>query len=61
MCIIAEREDIIKKFIPEEYWKLNVSFTLKNQNKIIIDVTHFNNKKFRPNNKNELNIAIKRN
>ncbi|AEO08082.1 type I DNA topoisomerase [Buchnera aphidicola] len=56
--IIAEREDIIKKFIPEEYWKLNVSFVLKNQNKIIMDVTHFNNKKFRPNNQNELNIAI---
>jgi DNA topoisomerase-1 len=29
--IIAERENIIKNFIPEEYWKLNVSLYSKNK------------------------------
>ncbi|QCI23822.1 type I DNA topoisomerase [Buchnera aphidicola (Macrosiphoniella sanborni)] len=56
--IIAERENIIKNFISEEYWKVYVSFLFKDKHKIIMDITHFNNKKFYPKNKNEVNLAI---
>lgn len=58
--IISDRENIIKNFIPEEYWKLNVSLYSKDQKKISMDVTHYYNEKFRPINKNEVFIAIEK-
>lgn len=58
--IISEREHIIKNFIPEEYWKLSVSLYFKKKKNIILDVTHYQNKIFRPINKNELDFAIEK-
>lgn len=58
--IISERENIIKNFISEEYWQVYVSFIFQDNYKIIMKVTHCNNKKFRPINKNEVNLAIKK-
>ncbi|WAI18559.1 MAG: type I DNA topoisomerase [Buchnera aphidicola (Acyrthosiphon caraganae)] len=58
--IIADREKIIKNFIPEEYWKLNLSLFTKDKKKIEMDVTHYNNKIFRPKNRNEIYYAIEK-
>ncbi|ACL30095.1 type I DNA topoisomerase [Buchnera aphidicola] len=56
--IIADRESIIKNFVPEEYWKLDVSLISQDKKKINMDVTHYNNKKFRPINENEVSFAV---
>ncbi|QIQ41871.1 MAG: type I DNA topoisomerase [Buchnera aphidicola (Microlophium carnosum)] len=58
--IIVERENIIKNFIPEEYWKLNVSLFSKDQKKISMNVTHYNNKTFYPINKTEVDFAVEK-
>ncbi|QCI21007.1 type I DNA topoisomerase [Buchnera aphidicola (Hyperomyzus lactucae)] len=58
--IIAERENIIKNFIPEEYWKLNVSLYSKNKKEITMDVTHNHNKIFRPINRKEVDFSIEK-
>jgi len=58
--IISDRENVIKNFIPEEYWKLNVSLYSKENKKITMDVTHFYDKKFRPINKKEVKLAIEK-
>jgi len=58
--IIADRENIIKNFIPEEYWKLNISLLSKDKKKISMHVTHYDNKKFRPKNKKEIFFAIEK-
>ncbi|QCI21585.1 type I DNA topoisomerase [Buchnera aphidicola (Hyadaphis tataricae)] len=44
--IISEREHVIKNFIPKEYWKCNVSLFLKKDINVIMDLTHYKNKKF---------------
>ncbi|QCI17680.1 type I DNA topoisomerase [Buchnera aphidicola (Acyrthosiphon lactucae)] len=58
--IIVDRENIIKNFIPEEYWKLNISLFSKDQKKINMDVTHYQNKIFRPINKTQMYFAIEK-
>lgn len=58
--IISEREHVIKNFIPEEYWKLSISLIFEEKKNIIVDVTHYKNKIFRPTNKKELDIAIEK-
>ncbi|CAL4326344.1 type I DNA topoisomerase [Buchnera aphidicola] len=58
--IISEREHVIKNFIPEEYWQLNVSVFSKKKEFITINVTHFQNKKFCPIKKSEVDCAIKK-
>lgn len=58
--IIADREKIIKNFIPEEYWQLSVSLFLKEKENITMNVTHFQNETFRPVSKKEVDQAIKK-
>ena len=58
--IIADRENVIKNFIPEEYWKLNISLFSKEKTKINMNVTHYHNKKFRPKNRTEIYFAIEK-
>ncbi|QCI22731.1 type I DNA topoisomerase [Buchnera aphidicola] len=58
--IISDREHIIKNFIPEEYWKINVSLFSEDKKKISMHVTHVHNKKFYPINRNEVNFAIEK-
>lgn len=56
--IISEREHVIKNFVPEEYWKLSISLFFQEKKSIILDVTHYQNKIFRPMNKEELDLYI---
>lgn len=56
--IIVEREHAIKNFIPEEYWKLNIALVSKEKKRIMMDVTHYDKKIFRPNSKKEIDTAI---
>ncbi|WAI12039.1 MAG: type I DNA topoisomerase [Buchnera aphidicola (Macrosiphum albifrons)] len=58
--VIADRENIIKNFIPEEYWKINASLFYEDDKKISMDITHYHNKTYYPVNRNEVNFAIEK-
>jgi DNA topoisomerase-1 len=58
--IISERENIIKNFIPEEHWKVHVFLDHENTKEIMMDVTHYANKIFRPVSKQEVDCSIKK-
>ncbi|QCI15959.1 type I DNA topoisomerase [Buchnera aphidicola] len=58
--IITERENIIKNFIPEEYWKLNVTLFSKDKEEITMEVTHDSDKKVFLKNKKEVDSVIKK-
>lgn len=58
--IIVEREYTIKNFIPKEYWQLSLCLHSKEKKKINMSITHYQNKIFRPNNKNIIENAIEK-
>ncbi|AYN24781.1 type I DNA topoisomerase [Buchnera aphidicola] len=58
--LIAEREYEIKNFIEDEYWKVSLSLLSRENKKIIMEITHYKNKKFLLNNQKEVNSVIKK-
>nr|BET44835.1 MAG: type I DNA topoisomerase [Candidatus Aschnera chinzeii] len=57
--LIVEREKSIKSFIPEEFWKLSVELSSNEIKSINMQITHQNNKLFKPKNKTEIDNIIK--
>ncbi|WP_395496475.1 type I DNA topoisomerase [Arsenophonus endosymbiont of Lipoptena cervi] len=56
--LIVERERKIKKFIPQEYWRIHVSLLTVDMELIKMEVTHENNKLFKPITKQEIDATI---
>ena len=57
--LVVERERDIKAFVPEEYWELHADLLAKGEVPIQMEVTHANNKPFKPVNREQTHAALK--
>ncbi|SQB39972.1 DNA topoisomerase I [Citrobacter koseri] len=58
MRLVVERERDIKAFVPEEFWEVNASTTTPSGDALPLDVTHQNDKPFRPVNREQTLAAV---
>jgi DNA topoisomerase-1 len=56
--LIVEREKEIKAFVPEEYWQLFADLISAKGDAIQLEVTHFNDKPFKPVTKQQTQAAV---
>ena len=56
--LVVEREREIKAFVPEEYWELNAALTTPKGDDLPMQVTHQNDKAFRPVNGEQTQAAV---
>ncbi|MGH1498567.1 type I DNA topoisomerase [Yersinia proxima] len=57
--LVVERERDIKAFVPEEYWELHADLLAKGEVPIQMEVTHADNKPFKPVNREQTHAALK--
>ena len=55
---VVEREREIKAFVPEEFWEIDASTTTPGGDALPLQVTHKNDKPFRPVNRDETMAAV---
>lgn len=55
---VVEREREIKAFVPEEFWEVDASTTTPSGEALALQVTHQNDKPFRPVNKEQTQAAV---
>ena len=55
---MVEREREIKAFVPEEFWEVDASTTTPGGEALALQVTHQNDKPFRPVNKEQTQAAV---
>ncbi len=55
---VVEREREIKAFVPEEFWEVDASTTTPSGDALALQVTHQNDKPFRPVNKEQTQAAV---
>ncbi|QCI17103.1 type I DNA topoisomerase [Buchnera aphidicola (Aphis helianthi)] len=58
--IVVEREEEIKNFIAKEHWKINISFLTSEKKNIVLELTHYKNKKITLNNEKKVNLIIEK-
>jgi DNA topoisomerase-1 len=56
--LVVEREREIKAFVPEEYWEVDASTTTPGGDALPLQVTHKDDKPFRPVNRDETMAAV---
>ena len=56
--LVVEREREIKAFVPEEYWELQASLTSPKGDDLLMEVSHHNDKAFRPVNREQTHAAL---
>lgn len=56
--LIVEQERKIKAFVPQEYWQLHTELVTIDMASIRMEVTHENNKSFKPVTRTQINTAI---
>ncbi|HFR0771911.1 TPA: type I DNA topoisomerase, partial [Shigella sonnei] len=56
--LVVEREREIKAFVPEEFWEVDASTTTPSGEALALQVTHQNDKPFRPVNKEQTQAAV---
>jgi len=56
--LVVEREREIKAFVPEEYWELQASLTTPKGDDLPMEVSHHNDKAFRPVNREQTHAAL---
>ena len=56
--LVVEREREIKAFVPEEYWELQASLTTPKGDDLLMEVSHHNDKAFRPVNREQTHAAL---
>lgn len=56
--LVVEREREIKAFVPEEFWEVDASTTTPSGEVLALQVTHQNDKPFRPVNKEQTQAAV---
>lgn len=56
--LVVEREREIKAFVPEEFWEVDASTTTPSGDALALQVTHQNDKPFRPVNKEQTQAAV---
>ncbi len=57
-ALVVEREREIKAFVPEEFWEVDASTTTPSGEALALQVTHQNDKPFRPVNKEQTQAAV---
>ncbi len=57
--LVVERERDIKAFVPEEYWELHADLLAKGDVPIQMEVTHAQDKPFKPVNREQTHAALK--
>jgi len=56
--LVVEREREIKAFVPEEYWEVDAALTTPKGDALQVEVTHQNDKPFRPVNRDQTMAAV---
>ncbi|MCE0491522.1 type I DNA topoisomerase [Pantoea sp. Mb-10] len=56
--LVVEREREIKAFVPEEYWEINAALLTPKSDSLAMQVTHQNDKPFRPTNREQSYAAV---
>ena len=56
--LVVEREREIKAFVPEEYWEVQASLTTPKGDDLPMEVSHHNDKAFRPVNREQTHAAL---
>ncbi|MCW6031185.1 type I DNA topoisomerase [Pantoea sp. JK] len=56
--LVVEREHEIKAFVPEEYWEIDADFATPKGADLAMQVTHQNDKVFRPVNREQTHAAV---
>lgn len=56
--LVVERERDIKAFVPEEYWELHADLLAKGEIALQMEVTHANDKPFKPVNREQTHAAL---
>ncbi|HAI51308.1 MAG TPA: type I DNA topoisomerase, partial [Enterobacteriaceae bacterium] len=56
--LVVEREREIKAFVPEEYWEVDAALTTPKGDALQVEVTHQNDKPFRPVNREQTMAAV---
>ncbi|WP_448547795.1 type I DNA topoisomerase [Thalassotalea fusca] len=56
--LVVEKEREIKAFNPEEFWEVEADTTTSNKEALALDVTHFQDKAFKPTNEKEAMTAV---
>lgn len=56
--LVVEREREIKAFVPQEYWEIDASTTTPKGSALALQVTHKEDKPFRPVNRDETMAAV---
>lgn len=56
--LVVEREREIKAFVPEEFWEVDANTTTPSGDALALQVTHQNDKPFRPVNKEQTQAAL---
>ena len=56
--LVVEREHEIKAFVPEEYWEIDADFATPKGAGLAMQVTHQNDKAFRPVNREQTHAAV---
>jgi len=56
--LVVEREHEIKAFVPEEYWQIDADFATPKGADLAMQVTHQNDKAFRPVNREQTHAAV---
>jgi len=56
--LVVEREHEIKAFVPEEYWEIDADFATPKGADLAMQVTHQNDKAFRPVNREQTHAAV---
>jgi DNA topoisomerase-1 len=56
--LVVEREREIKAFVPEEFWELQASLTTPKGDDLPMEVSHHNDKAFRPVNREQTHAAL---
>jgi DNA topoisomerase-1 len=56
--LVVEREHEIKAFVPEEYWEIDADFATPKGADLAMQVTHQNDKAFRPINREQTHAAV---
>jgi DNA topoisomerase-1 len=56
--LVVEREREIKAFVPEEFWEVDASTTTPGGDALPLQVSHQNDKPFRPENRDQTMAAV---
>lgn len=56
--LVVEREREIKAFVPEEFWEVDANVTTPGGDALPLQVSHHNDKPFRPENRDQTMAAV---